>query len=244
MKFNQFLTTGLFFCFILVFWELVLVFYQIPRWLIPAPSQIFKTTFEYRQIILPHLGQTLLESLLGFFTALVLGVGLASLISFFPQFNKLISPFLVFSQTIPLVVIVPILVIWFGYGLLPKIILITLMCFFPICLNTLQGLQQTDKDLLNLLKTMKATPWQIFFKVRIFQALPAFFSGLKISVVYSVIGAILAEWAGASKGLGVFITRSSNAFRTDLVFGATFLACLLSLILFLLVSFLGRKYEA
>ncbi len=136
--------------------------------------------------------------------------------------------------------IAPLLVIWLGYTIWPKVIVVALVCFFPIVVTTADGLRSADPELLALLQAMGASRRQVFLKVRVPGALPAVFSGIKIAITYSVIGAIIGEWVGASKGLGVFMLRASNSFRTDWVFVAIAISSLLSILLFLAVAVLER----
>jgi ABC-type nitrate/sulfonate/bicarbonate transport system permease component len=184
--------------------------------------------------------QTLVETLVGFGLALVVGLSLALLIDFSATLRRAIYPLLVVSQTVPIIAIAPLLVIWFGYGILPKVLVVALVCFFPIVVSTTDGLQAADPDLIALLQAMGATRRQVFLKVRLPGALPLVFSGVKIAITYSVIGAIIGEWVGASRGLGVFMLRSTNAFRTDWLFAAIAITSLLSVALFLVVTILQR----
>lgn len=225
---------------LLTLWEWSCWHWQIPAWLLPPPSQIFRAAVDARATMLPHVWQTLLETWLGLGLALLTGLALAVLIDISAVLRRAIYPLLVVSQTVPIIAIAPLLVIWLGYGIWPKVLVVGLVCFFPIVVSTADGLRSADPDLIALLRTMGATRYQIFHKVRAPGALPGFFSGLKIAITYSVIGAIIGEWVGASRGLGVFMLRASNSFRTDWVFAAIALVSLLSIILFLSVTVLER----
>lgn len=221
-------------------WELACWHWRIPDWLLPPPSQIMRAAVEARGILAPHIWQTLLETWLGLFLALFTGLLLAVIVDVSPVLRRAVYPLLVVSQTVPIIAIAPLLVIWFGYGLLPKVLVVALVCFFPIVVSTADGLRAADPDLISLLRTMGAGRYQIFRKVRVPGAMPGFFSGLKIAITYSVIGAIIGEWVGASGGLGVFMLRASNSFRTDWVFAAIGTVSVLSLLLFLVVTVLER----
>jgi len=225
---------------LLSLWELASWHWQIPIWLLPAPSQIVLAAAASQTIMWPHIWQTLLETWLGLALALFAGVALAVIIDMSAVLRRAIYPLLVVSQTVPIIAIAPLLVIWLGYGILPKILVVALVCFFPIVISTADGLKSTDPDLIALLRTMGATRGQIFVKVRGPGALPAFFSGLKIAITYSVVGALIGEWVGASRGLGVFMLRASNSFRTDWVFAAIGVVSLLSIALFMAVSIVER----
>lgn len=225
---------------LLICWQVATGLWQIQTWLLPSPLRIVQAGLEARDLLGPHIWQTLSETLVGFGLALMVGLSLALLIDFSAILRRAIYPLLVISQTVPIIAIAPLLVIWFGYGILPKILVVALVCFFPIVVSTADGLQSVDPDLIALLQAMGATRRQVFFKVRLPGALPSVFSGIKIAVTYSVIGAIIGEWVGASRGLGVFMLRSTNAFRTDWLFTAIAITALLSLVLFLVVTALQR----
>ena len=225
---------------LLLVWEVATRIWKIQKWLLPSPTQIIIAAAEASGLLGPHIIQTLRETVLGFAVALATGFVLAVAIDLSASLKRAIYPLLVLSQTIPIMAIAPLLVIWFGYGILPKIIVVGLVCFFPIVVSTADGLRGTDPDLVGLLQTMGATKKDIFLKVRLPGAAPAVFSGVRIAVTYSVIGAIIGEWVGASQGLGVFMLRSSNSFRTDWVFAAIGVTAALSIGLFLLVTVLER----
>ena len=225
---------------LLVCWQVATNLWHIQAWLLPSPLRIAQAGLEAKSLLGPHIWQTLTETLVGFGLALIVGLSLALLIDFSATLRRAIYPLLVVSQTIPIIAIAPLLVIWFGYGILPKVLVVALVCFFPIVVSTTDGLQSADPDLSALLQAMGATRRQVFFKVRLPGALPSVFSGIKIAVTYSVIGAIIGEWVGASRGLGVFMLRSTNAFRTDWLFVAVAITALMSVALFLAVTVLQR----
>jgi ABC-type nitrate/sulfonate/bicarbonate transport system permease component len=225
---------------LLVCWQVVTTVWQIEPWLLPSPLQIVQAALDARGLLGPHIWQTMAETLVGFALATTVGFGLALTIDFSTTLRRAIYPILVVSQTVPIIAIAPLLVIWFGYGILPKVLVVSLVCFFPIVVSMADGLQSADPDLIALLQAMGASRGQVFWKVRLPGALPAVFSGVKIAITYSVIGAIIGEWVGASRGLGVFMLRSTNAFRTDWLFAAIAITALLSVILFLIVSGLER----
>lgn len=225
---------------LLAAWQWATGHWEIPVWLLPSPTTIASAGAAARSIIAPHIWQTVLETWLGLGLALVVGLAFALLIDASPLIRRAVYPLLVVSQTVPIVAIAPLLVIWFGYGILPKILVVGLVCFFPIVVGTADGLRAADPDLISLLRVMGATRGQILMKVRLPGAMPSFFSGLKIAVTYSVVGAIIGEWVGASQGLGVFMLRASNSLRTDWVFAAIVVTSLLSVALFLAVAALER----
>jgi ABC-type nitrate/sulfonate/bicarbonate transport system permease component len=224
----------------LLAWQAATWIWSLPKWLLPSPWQIVMAAVDARDLLGTHTWQTLQETLWGLALSLVAGLLFAIAIDFSAILRRALYPLLVASQTVPIIAIAPLLIIWFGYGMLPKVIVVALVCFFPITVNTAAGLQSADPDLIALLRAMGASRRQIFFKVRLPGALPAFFSGLRIAVTYSVIGAIIGEWVGASYGLGIFMTRSANAFLTERVFAAIAITSLLSIALFLIVAVLER----
>ncbi len=218
-----------------VLWELATHLWDIQAWLLPAPSDIARAAVAARRILGPHTWQTAQETLLGFALALAMGLGLGVLIELSPPVRRAIYPLLVVSQTVPTIAIAPLLAIWLGYGIWPKIIVVGLVCFFPIVVNTADGLRGADPELVDLVRAMGASRRAIFLKVRLPGALPVILTGVKIAITYSVVGAILGEWVGASRGLGVFMLRATNSFRTDWVFASIAITAVLSMALFGLV---------
>lgn len=225
---------------LLIFWQLSTVLWNIQSWLLPSPMEIVRSGFESHSLLWQHVWQTVIETLWGFVLALTVGLLLGLLVDVFPLVRDAVYPILVISQTIPIIAIAPLLVIWFGYGIWPKIIVVGLICFFPIVVNTADGLRAADPELIALLRTMGASRSDVFFKVRLPGAVPMIFSGIKIAITYSVVGAIMGEWVGASKGLGVFMLRSTNSFRTDWVFVGVAITGIISVLLFGLVVAIER----
>ncbi|MBN1399245.1 MAG: ABC transporter permease [Anaerolineae bacterium] len=225
---------------VLVIWQLAVWYWEIEDYLLPSPLAISAAAREALNLLGGHLWQTAQETLWGFGLALTVGLILGLLIDWFPWVRNALYPLLVASQTVPIVAIAPLLVIWFGYGIWPKIIVVGLVCFFPIVVNTADGLRTVDPELTALLRSMGASRRTIFFLVRLPGAMPLVFSGIKIAITYSVVGAIMGEWVGASKGLGIFMLRSTNSFRTDWVFVSIAVTAALSLLLFGLVAGIER----
>jgi ABC-type nitrate/sulfonate/bicarbonate transport system permease component len=225
---------------IIIFWEVVVRFWDIPRGILPAPSQIMGEAVRLRSALLGHTLTTVTEALVGLILAIFVGAIVGALISSFGFIRRAFLPILVITQNIPMMVLAPLIVVWFGFGIQPKIGIVTLVCFFPIAINTADALMRSDQELLELLKSMGATRWQLMRLVRIPQALPAFFSGLQIAATYAILGAVFSEFAGGTSGLWLFIGRSQRAYRTDQMFVAVVLIALLSICLFLLVRWLAR----
>ncbi len=221
-------------------WQVVVEWRQTPRWLMPSPADIVSAFFESSDLIRHHANITLVEIAAGFGIALVFGVAIAVTSHLFSIVRRTVYPLLVISQSIPVIVLAPLLVIWFGFGITPKIALIVLVCFFPICISFLDGLRAADSEILNLLKVMGASKWQLFRIGRLPAAMPSLAAGAKIAATYSVIGAIIVEWLGASRGLGVFLIRSQNSFRADRAFVVIVLVSALAVGLFIFIDLLAR----
>jgi ABC-type nitrate/sulfonate/bicarbonate transport system permease component len=208
--------------------------------LLPAPTSILNALANNALVIAPHTWQTLIETLIGFALALAVGLGFAVLIDISPLLRRAIYPLLVVSQTIPILAIAPLLVLWFGFGLLPKVLIVALVCFFPIVVAGADGLMATDPELVRLFRTFGAGKWTIFAHVRFPGALPSLFSGIRIAITYSVIGAVWGEYVGAEWGLGIFIQRAQHSYQVALVFAAVLVIAALSIGLFLLTSIIER----
>jgi ABC-type nitrate/sulfonate/bicarbonate transport system permease component len=177
---------------------------------------------------------------LGLALALLTGVALAAALDLSSWLRRALYPLLVISQTIPILALAPLLIIWFGFGIIPKVFIVALVCFFPIAVNTADGLSGADPELLSLLRAMGASRSQLWTKVRLPASLPYFFSGLRVAATYSVIGAVIGEWVGASQGLGIYMLRSANAFKTPQVFSTIAISSLISLTLFMMVFLVER----
>ena len=221
-------------------WQAVVVANDIPHWKLPSPAGIGQELWVARSLLLEHTWVTLEEVLVGFAIALGAGLTLAALISLSKTLEQVIYPSVVVSQTIPIIVIAPLLLIWVGYGLQHKVIVVALISFFPIVVNTVDGLKSADPDMINLLRTLGAKRWQVFLKAQVPTSLPYVFSGVKIGITVAVIGAVIGEWVGSSEGLGYLTFRSSSQFLTERVYAATFLLSLMGIGLFLIAGLLER----
>lgn len=208
--------------------------------LLPAPTAVLASLVTNAGDIAPHTWQTLIETSLGFVLALVLGFGLALVIDLSPLLRRAIYPLLVVSQTIPLLALAPVLVLWFGFEILPKVLIVGLVCFFPIVVAGADGFRATDPELVKLFRTFGASKLTIFRLVRFPGALPSLFSGIKIAVTYSVTGAIWGEYVGARLGLGIFMQRKQHIPDVAAVFAVILVISALSVGFFLLVSLIER----
>ena len=224
----------------LMVWQIVVDVCKLPLWLLPSPVAVIKAIWRTRDLLWSHALTTLLETTIGFVLSVALGLMAGLFMVLSPMVKRLFYPLLIVSQTVPLIAVAPLLILWLGYGILAKIVTVVLVCFFPITVSLIEGLEVSDDDLLNLLKSMGATRWQILYMIRWPNALPSLFAGLKIAATYSVMGAVIGEWLGSSSGLGVYLTRSSHSFRTDQVFAAIVAITVLSLFYFLLIAGIRR----
>ncbi len=225
---------------LLAFWELYVRSGQISPTILPTPTGIVQALIDNWDVISVHTLQTLLETVLGMAAATLLGLLLAALLDISSWTRRAIYPLLVTSQTIPMIALAPLLLIWFGFDLGPKVIVVTLYCFFPIAVACADGLASADPELMKLLRSMRASRWQALWLVRLPGAMPSFFSGLRIAATYSVTGAIFGEYVGAFQGLGVYMKTSANSHVIVLVFAAILVTAVLSLLLFGLVSMIER----
>ena len=216
---------------LLLLWQAVCSLGVVPSYMLPSPIEVGMAFAEDFSLLMYHAGISLAEAFLGLGLAVVMSFVLAYLMERFSPLYHAFYPLLVITQTIPAVAIAPLLVLWFGYEMAPKVVLIFLVTFFPIVVGMLDGFRTADEDAVKLLKTMGASHRQIFFQVRLPSSLPHFFSGLKIAVAYSVVGAVIAEWLGGFGGLGVYMTRVKNAYAFDKMFAVIFLITIVSLLL-------------
>ena len=225
---------------VLGIWEGAVHLFEMPRYILPAPSKIVVTLFTEHAQLLKHTLVTLEEMLLGFVLAVSIGVPLAVLMFEFPALEKAFYPYVIGSQTVPVFAIAPLLVLWFGFGIASKVVMAALIVFFAIVLNTLDGLKSTDPDTVDLFRILRASRWQILWKVRIPSALPFIFSGAKIGISISTIGAVIGEWVGAKAGLGYLMLYANSRLQVSLVFAAIFCLTILGLSLFGVMTLLER----
>jgi ABC-type nitrate/sulfonate/bicarbonate transport system permease component len=207
---------------------------------LPSPGLVARSTWDDRANLWPAMWTTTKEAVFGILVAVVVAVALAIVVDWSPRVRRGIYPLMVGSQTLPIIALAPLVVIWFGFGTTPKVVLVALFTFFSIAVGLVQGLASVEHDTMSLLRTMGASRVQLLWHARLPSAIPQFFTGLKIAVTYAYVSAIVAEFVGAQQGLGVYMTTSKNAFRTDLVFGAVLVTAALTLLLFGVVVVLER----
>lgn len=231
-----------FLLFVLVIWELLVKITETPAWLLPGPSLIFQEGFQTFAQYSSDVLSTIKLTTLGFIIGSVAGFILAVILHIFKGLRQMVYPFLILSQNIPIIVLAPLLIIWFGFGILPKLIVIGLVCFFPVVVASLDGFKNTPSELKHYMKMVGATKTQVFWKLEFPHSLPSLFSGLKISATYSVMGAVISEWLGAKEGIGVYMTMASSSFRTDRVFVAIFIIMVLSLVFFGIIRIFEKLF--
>ena len=221
-------------------WELYVELSGIDRVTLPAPSRVLEAAWRNRDLLAENSVITLQETFAGLAVSITLGVGLALLLDAVAPVRRGLYPLLVGSQTLPIVVIAPLFVLWFGFGITPKILVVTLYTFFPITVAFASGLAVADSEAQMLMRTLGANRWQTLRMLQVPQALPYLFTGLRIAVTYAMVGAVFAEWAGSKGGLGNYVLLMRNSFRTDMVLAAIFLIAVLSLAMFVLVGLIEK----
>lgn len=225
---------------LLVVWELVVRLGFVPNFLLPSPTQVVSALVSDAGLLASHAGTTIIEAALGLVIGVAVGFVAAVLMDRFETIYLAFNPLITISQTIPTVAIAPLLVLWFGYDLAPKVILIVLTTFFPVAVSLVSGFRSADPDMIDLMRTMGASDLQIFTQVKMPGALDQFFSGLRISATYAIVGAVISEWLGGFSGLGVYMTRVRKSFAYDRMFAVIILISALSLALMKLVDILER----
>lgn len=215
---------------------------EVPMWLFPAPSVVIEELFQSADTLLLHISATIKLTVIGLLAGCILGFLVGILLHVQPIVHKITYPLILISQNIPTIVLAPLLIIWFGFGLMPKVVIIGLICFFPIAISLLDGLRQATPELRQYFQMTGATKWQLFWKLELPYALPSLFSGIKIAATYSVMGAVITEWLGAKEGIGVYMTYAQSSFRTDRVFVAITLIVLLSLCFFGFIRFIEERF--
>lgn len=213
---------------------------MIPAYMLPSPISVAKAFISDMPIIFMHSAVTLQETLYGLLLGIMLAFITATLMDRFIVLNRAFYPIIVITQTIPTIAVAPLLVLWMGFGMAPKIALVVITTFFPISIGLLDGYRSVDTDALNMMRAMGAGRLQIFRHVKLPGALPHFFSGLKISTSYAVVGAVVAEWLGGFEGLGVYMTRVKKAYAFDKMFAVIIFIIIISLLLMLLVQIIRK----
>lgn len=216
---------------LLAIWEACVWIFQIPLYVLPAPSQVIVALVKDAGVLLDHSLVTVAEALAGMGIALVLSVVLGILMDAFPAFKQSLYPLLVVTQTVPMIVLAPIFIIYLGFGLAPKILTVVLMCFFPVVVSFTDGMAQVSPAYQNLLYAYGAKRTQIYTLAKIPAALPTLLSGMKVAATYSITGAVVGEWIASQAGLGYYLLRVKNGYMLDKVFACVIVIILLSLLM-------------
>ncbi len=240
MKRERFLPIAVFTA-ILIIWQVVGSLGWVPAFMLPTPLKIIKVLISDSKLILSNLWVSLAEAMAGLLLAVVFSFVMGICMDRFKVVHEIFYPLVIITQTVPTVAIAPLLVLWFGFGMLPKVLLVFITCFFPLLVGFLQGMEYSDKNVLRLYKSMDATYLRMLFDVKIPYALESWFSGVKIAVSYSVVGAVIAEWLGGEGGLGVYMTRVRKSFRFDKMFAVIIVISILSLLLMKIVKIIEKK---
>jgi len=225
---------------LLAAWEVIVRAFEVQTWLLPAPTVILAELFDSFGLLVRHAGTTLTEILLGFLISVSLGIVLASGIVWSRAVERSVYPIIIASQTIPIFTLAPLLIIWVGTDIMSKVIVVVLFTFFPIVISLVTGLRSVDREMVDMFRTLGASPFQTFRKLMVPTALPNFFAGMKVAAVVSVIGAVIGEWVGASAGLGWLMKLSGPQFQTARVFAAIVVLSVLAMALFAAVVLLEK----
>jgi NitT/TauT family transport system permease protein len=213
-------------------WEVICRTGRVPVWLLPAPSAIARETWTWADRIPEHLWVTFYETVGGFAVSVLIGVPLAIAIVYSPIVRRILYPILLVVQSVPKVALAPLFLIWIGYGPKSNILVAAIVAFFPMVVNTATGLESVEPDLLQLTHALRASPLKVFWKVRLPWALPHIFSGMKVAMSLSVIGAVVGEFVGSDRGLGYLILTASSNMNTAIVFGVMAVLSALGIVVF------------
>ncbi|MBN9051497.1 MAG: ABC transporter permease [Rhizobiales bacterium] len=216
----------------LILWEAAIRLFNVPTFILPAPSAVVVSLIENRAQLAAATQATALEVLFGFVLASLVGIAVALVIVRFERFGRALYPLIVLFQNVPKVALAPIFILWFGYDLAPKILLIVVIAFFPVAIDMLAGLQSVEPSFVSLMRSVGAGNGKIMMRVRIPHSLPHLMAGLKVAITFSVIGAIVGEFAGANQGLGYVIQFASTQLDTPLIFAALVVVSILGLIFY------------
>jgi NitT/TauT family transport system permease protein len=225
---------------LVILWEVLVRHFQVPAWLLPSPSLIGQAMVEWRSELVGHSIVTLYETLVGFALAIAISIPLAVAVVYSRFLQNTIYPILLALQSMPKVAIAPLLALWIGFGTLPKIVVVFLVCFFPIIVATTSGLTAVPTSLMDLIRSLSASPLQTFVKIRFPTAMPHIFVGLKIAITFAVIGAVIGEFVGSESGLGYLILVSTSQSRTPLAFGSLVLLTIMSIVLYYAIALIER----
>jgi putative hydroxymethylpyrimidine transport system permease protein len=222
-------------------WYLVIWVFRLPAYILPAPATIGRLLWVDRISLLRHAGMTLFEAVSGLGIALVVGIVVGFVMHAWHIVRYLTYPHLVLLQAVPLIAVAPIVIVWFGFGPLAKVLVVAFVCFFPVAVNAFEGFRSVDPSYRELMDTFGASRWARYRHLFVPASLPGILSGAKIAATYSVLGAVIGEWLGGSSGIGVYMTRAQQSFRNDRLFAAIVIVMVMSLGLFKVVESIGDR---
>jgi NitT/TauT family transport system permease protein len=221
-------------------WQIVVSVFRIPTYVMASPVDVYRELTRNTSVLVSNAIPTMIETVLGFLVGTAAAVIIAIIFVYSKAMERSFFPLVLFVRMVPIVAIAPILVIMFGTGMTPKIIVAALICFFPTLVNMVRGLQAVQPQMLELFRVLSATKWQLFFKVRLFSSMPYFFSSLRIAATSAVIGAVVAEWIGSQKGLGFLIVQSTYNFNVPLLYATMVVTAAFASVVYLCVGVVER----
>ncbi len=221
---------------IIVCWHILVVITKVPSFIFPAPIDVFSTIVDQYKTLLTHGVVTLIEIVIGLMIGITLGVLSAIMLTTFKRSRQWALPLMVISQSLPVFALAPLLTLWFGYGMASKIVMATLIIYFPVVAATFDGLRHTSQSMVDLADTLGAKQWAIIWQIRLPAALPSIASGIRVATSIAPIGAVIGEWVGSSQGLGYLMLNANGRMQTDLMFAALLCLCLIAVALYFLVS--------
>lgn len=228
----------------LIVWQFVVMAFGIKEFILPSPvttfAHLFVPKYASNYEWLKHIGTTLSEILISFFVTAVVGIAVAIVMTWSKVLRQIISPIIILFNSLPKIALAPLFLLWFGYGLIPNVMIAFLIAFFPIVINTFTGLNAVEEDLLDLVRYLHASKWQIFVKIQLPNSLPYIFSGFKISTTLCVVGAIVGEFIASTQGLGFLMKRAQGYMDTPSMFASLILISILGLSFFSCIAFLER----
>jgi len=225
---------------VLVLWDICIRVFHIPQYLVPTPLAVLEQGWIEWPMLLRESLPTLYATLGGFALSVLIGVPLAMMIAYSPLVESYLYPLLVFSQSIPKVAIAPLFVVWFGFGVVPKVIVAFLLGFFPVVVTTAMGFKSVESDMIDLARSMGSSRLQMFFKISLPHALPSIFASMKVSVTLAVVGAVVGEFVGSNSGIGYVLQKANGNFDLPLMFAALVVLSLMGVILFVVIDLIER----
>ena len=225
---------------ILIGWDLLIRIFKVPPYLVPTPMSVVEQLWNEWPMLVKESAPTTWATLGGFALSVLIGVPIAMLISYSKLVESFVYPLLVFSQSIPKIAVAPLFVVWFGFGIIPKIIVAFLLGVFPVVVSTVMGFKSVEQDMVDLARSMGSTRMQMFFKINLPQALPAIFAGMKVSITLAVVGAVVGEFVGSNSGIGYVLQKANGNFDLPLMFAALVVLSMIGVILFALLDVIER----